>query len=166
MKISEHTLNIFADYFQFYLQDELATGELDEGDWQTPGALERLLVLGPGTICVGTARNMTVPVQIEIYAQREDDLLVDWDQVNECSINVPSGSLVVYGCTDYVPNAIRIKVVPGEYRARILYRNLDSLSANGLEGDDQYVVKLWREPLADLVIMKQRAIPKKADSNE
>jgi hypothetical protein len=56
---------------------------------------------------------------------------------------VTSGRLVVAGCTDYFPDAARIDVPPGSYRARIYSGNLNSLSDDGLDGDDHYRVALW-----------------------
>lgn len=58
-----HKFNLFADYFQIYLQDEGATGDLSES--LTPEAVDRLLAVAPGTIGVGTVGNMTVPVVVE-----------------------------------------------------------------------------------------------------
>ena len=55
---------LFADYFQFYLQDEAASGDLSDA-W-TPEAVEQLLAIGPGVIGVGTVRNVDVPVEIEV----------------------------------------------------------------------------------------------------
>lgn len=43
---------LFVDYFQFYLQDERASGDLSER-W-TQEAVDRLLATAPGTIGVGT----------------------------------------------------------------------------------------------------------------
>jgi hypothetical protein len=62
--MAEHHFDLFADYFQFYLQDEQADGDLSES-W-TKEATENLLALAPGTIGVGTVRNMTVPVMVEV----------------------------------------------------------------------------------------------------
>ncbi len=56
---------LFADYFQFYIQDENAAGDLSLS-W-TQQAVAMLLALAPGTIGVGTVRNMTVPVTIKIF---------------------------------------------------------------------------------------------------
>jgi hypothetical protein len=148
-------LSLFADYYQFYLQDEKAKGDLSDS-WN-PEATQNLMALAPGTIGIGTARNMTVPVVIEIL-DRDPGLNLDgWDQINECSIDVPSGKLVVAGCTDYYPDAKRIAVTPGTYRARLLYKNLDQLSDDGLEGDDAYVVLLWPGPTIPARIVKARA---------
>lgn len=154
---TKYELRIFADYFQFYLQDEDAS-EQDDGDWKEPGAIERLLVVGRGIIRVGTARNMTVPVTIEICDAKPDLSFDEWDQVNECSLEIPSGSLVVAGCTDYFPDALRIKVEPATYRARIFYGKLNSLRENDLEGDDHYSIFLWKEKSGPLVVFKQRQI--------
>ena len=55
--------DIFADYHQFYLQDDDQTfGDLSEA-W-TEEATERLLAVAPHVIGVGTVRNTTVPVSL------------------------------------------------------------------------------------------------------
>ncbi len=147
-------LSLFADYFQFYLQDESSKGDLSES-W-TQDAVDRLLALTPGTIGVGTVRNMNVPVVLEIADHAPHDDPATWDQINECSIDVPSGRLVVAGCTDYFPDARRIELLPGSYRARIYYGNLNALSADGLEGDDHYKIVLWSAASEPMKTIKQR----------
>jgi len=151
-----HEFELFADYFQFYLQDELAEGDLSESWDQT--AVDRLLAVAPGTIGVGTVRNMDVPVTVEIHDEAPTDEAANWDQINECSMDVPSGRIVVAGCTDYLPEAARIAVEPGCYRARIYYGRLDSLSEDGLDGDDQYRIALWPAPPREIEILKQRVV--------
>jgi|SRR5579863_1893068 len=145
--------NLFADYYQFYLKDESVAGDLSES-W-TQDAVDRLLAVAPGTVGVGTVRNMNVPVVVEIAdgAPPDDDLSV-WDQANECDLDVPSGRLAIAGCTDYFPDASRIELPPGSYRARIYYGKLNTLSTNGLEGDDHYKIVLWSAPPGPLKIMK------------
>lgn len=64
--IKTYKFDLFADYFQFYLQDEWAGG--DSGEIWTEEAAARLLALAPGVIVVGAVRNITVPVTIEIRA--------------------------------------------------------------------------------------------------
>jgi len=100
---------------------------------------------------------MKVPVVVEIADQAPDDDVAQWDQVNECSIDVPSGRLVVVGCTDYFPDAARIDLPPGSYRARIYYGSLGVLNPNGLEGDDHYRVVLWNAPPSSVRVLKERA---------
>jgi hypothetical protein len=155
MATQRHHFDLFADYHQFYLQDEPAGGNL--GDSWTQEATDRLLAITDGTIGVGTVRNMTVPVDIEVLDAAPNDSFKDWDQVNECSINVKSGRVVIAGCTDYFPDAARIQVAPAMYRVRIYYGKLDTLSENGLEGEDHYRVVLWPGDPTPPVVLKQRA---------
>lgn len=146
---------LLADYFQFYLQDE-AIPALDPQAW-TAEAVTRLLAVGNGFLMVGTVRNMPVTVSVEILESEPSKELSKWDQVNECSLEVSTGRMVVAGCTDYFPDAARIAVSPGWHRARISYGNLDSVSEDGLKGDDFYKLSLWpaASPLP-LTVLKQR----------
>lgn len=96
-----HEFNLFADYFQIYLQDGGATG--DQSESVAPEAVDRLLAVPPRTIGVGTARNTTAPVVAEIADGPPGDDFGAWDQGNECSIDLSSGRLVIAGCTDYFP---------------------------------------------------------------
>src|SRR5262245_38672877 len=66
-KIKSAELSLFADYFQFYIQDEAVVGDLSQS-WGEE-ATSRLLAIAPGTIGIGTVRNMDVPVVIEIHDQ-------------------------------------------------------------------------------------------------
>lgn len=150
----KHHFEIFADYFQFYIQDEPAKGDL--GDSWDQEAVDRLLAITDGTIGVGTVRNTTVPVDIEVSDCEPHEPLDRWDQVNECSIDITSGRLVVAGCTDYFPDAARIVVPPGTYVARIYYADLDSLSEDGLEGKDYYRIQLWPGHSSTLRVIKPR----------
>ncbi|MDP9900671.1 hypothetical protein [Variovorax ginsengisoli] len=147
--------DVFADYFQFYLQDESAESNL--GACWTDEAVERLLVVAPpGTIGIGTVRNMSVPVAVEVAGAQPDPDFESWDYVAECALEVPSGRIVIAGCTDYFPDAPRIDVEPGSYRVRISYGALDSVSEDGLEGRDHYRLQLWPAPSTGLRILKPR----------
>jgi hypothetical protein len=144
---------LFADYHQFYLQDEGASGNLSDA-W-TPAASERLLALAECTIGVGTVRSMTVPVTVEIVDAAPTDEWAVWDHVNECSIEIPSGRIVIAGCTDYFPDAARIELTPGCYRARVYYGGLKSLSEDGLSGEDHYEIVLWPGDPIEPRVLKQ-----------
>jgi len=150
----KYEFELFADYHQFYLQDEEADGNLSNS-W-TEQATKDLLALAPGTIGVGTVRDMDVPVIVEVHDSEPTEDLTSWHHVTECSIDIPSGKVVVAGCTDYFPDAARISVEPGVYRARIFYGELDSLSEDGLDGDDKYKVALWRGEMIEPKIIKRR----------
>lgn len=146
---------LFADYFQFYLQEESVDGNL--GDSWTDEAVARLLAVAPGTVGVGTVRNMDVPVTVELLDDVPDSDLDKWDHVAECSLEVSSGRIVIAGCTDYFPAASRIEVEPGVYRVRVSYGSLDTLSADGLDGDDRYRVQMWQASAIEPCVIKQRA---------
>jgi hypothetical protein len=145
---------LFADYFQFYVQDEKAAGDLSDS-W-TPDAVARLLATAPGTVGVGTVRNVDVPVEIEVSNSEPDTDLSAWDQINECSVEVPSGRLVVAGYTDYFPDAERIDLAPGTYRVRVFYGSLDSVSDDGLDGSDHYRLVLWPGTPCEVTVLKDR----------
>jgi hypothetical protein len=148
-------LSLFADYHQFYIQDEAVGGDLSEA-WNDE-ATDRLLAIAPGTIGIGTVRNMDVPVTVEIHDREPGDDSSEWDHVVEASLEVTSGRTVIAGCTDYFPDAMRIPVNRGTYRARVSYGGLDTLSADGLEGDDHYRLQLWFAAPIAVRILKQRA---------
>lgn len=147
--------SLFADYFQFYLQDELADGDLSES-WDEE-ATARMLALAPGTVGIGTVRNMDVPVTLEIHDQEPNPDLEDWDQVVECGMEVSSSRIVIAGCTDYFPDAGRVELPNGIYRVRASFGGLDTVSENALEGEDRYRLQLWPASLiVEPAILKLR----------
>jgi hypothetical protein len=146
--------SLFADYFQFYIQDEAVDGDLS-ASWSEE-ATERLLAIAPGVIGIGTARNMDVPVLLEIHDDEPAEDFFHWDHVVECGLNVTSGRLVIAGCTDYFPEAARVDLISGEYRARVSFGALDKLSEDRLDGEDNYRVQLWPGSAIAPRIIKQR----------
>jgi hypothetical protein len=156
--LSRFSLSIFADYFQFYIEDDGAPlAEVDFSDAWTKETVERQIVATRRAIGVGTSRNMTVPIVIEIAATCPDDDPAA-ELVTEASFEVTSGRLVILGCTDYAPSATRIEVVPGRHRARVFYYDLEKLSEDGLEGDDSYRIVLWpdSEVIAPRILVDRR----------
>lgn len=130
-------LNLFADYFQFYIQDD----DIDVGDlsnaW-TEDAVTNLLAETERAIGIGTVRNMDVPVYIQIDNELPNLNSDEWDKINETELKCETGRLVVAGCTDYYPDAQRIDLSPGNYKVVIGYKGLDTLSEDGLDGRDCY----------------------------
>ncbi len=114
-----------------------------------------MIAVAPGIIGIGTARNMTVPVHVDLLDRHPDDDFDSWDHVTEASLDVPSGQMVIAGCSDYFPEATRVWVTPGSYRVRIYSRGLGSISENGLEGDDQYHMVIWSEEHSSPKILKK-----------
>jgi hypothetical protein len=153
--MKKESLTLFADYFQFYLQDDDSeVGNLSDA-WTTE-AVSRKLAIAPGTIGVGTARNMDVPVEIQIHEKEPKIKFDEWDLINQCSIEIKTGRIVVAGCTDYFPDAIRIEVAPDIYQAIICYKGLDSISDDGLDGDDSYLIHLFPDEKIKPRTLKER----------
>jgi hypothetical protein len=134
-----YRLRVFPDYHQFYLHD----GEVDPGDFEemwTEGSLRRRLFIAPGILAILTARNVTVPVEIEVPRAAPNDDFSRWDAVIESGILVPSGSLFVSAVTS--ESADQIDLAPGCYLARIYYGGLETVTSD-LDGKDHYKVVLW-----------------------
>ena len=153
--MQRHELQIFADYHQFYLQDDDDSyGDLSDA-W-TEEATERLLAVAPHVVGIGTVRNVNVPVSIEIYERQPSIDHSEWDQLNLASLEVTTGRLVVAGCTDYYPDAVRIEMPPGTYEVLVCYSGLDTISENGLEGNDRYSVAIYPGKLQEPQVLKAR----------
>lgn len=133
--------NLFADYFAFVIQDEEVNPDFSKSI--TDKTIEQMIIVLPGAISIGTARNTEVPVDVEVLTEAPIGDQESWDRVNECSISILSGKLVVMGGSDYFPEATRIEVKPGLYGIRVYYRGLNTLSEDELSGNDSYRVVLW-----------------------
>ena len=145
---------LFADYFQFYVAD--TQFRADTGEIWTTEATDRMLATGEDLLAVGTARNIEVPVAIELLSAPPDDDFDHWQQVIDCSLALTSGAFVAMGCTDYQPDALTREITPGTYRARVSYRGLDTLSDDGLDGEDFYRVQLWPGETCAVNVIKRR----------
>jgi hypothetical protein len=154
MLLEYHKYQLFADYFQFYVED-VNPEDTTEHIWDDKKTIEIGLALGKGIIAVGTERNFTVPFSLEIHDSEPEDDFSAWDKINECSIDIPSGIIVISGCTDYRPDSARVQVNPGLYRARIYYGGLDTITDFD-KGEDHYKMVLWMAPYSSLRILKER----------
>ena len=135
------TFIVFADYFQFVVQDENA--EDDFATIWTEDALAAQTAFGQSAVCPGTLRNVDVPVEIVVAEGDPHVSLEDVDHAVEGSIEVSSGRLVVMSCTGYLPDAPRIEVEPGTYRALAVMSGIDSIETEWEPADDKYTVYLW-----------------------
>jgi len=133
---------IFADYFQIYLRDE-AHSELP--DDYTEESIAHRLMAGPTGIIIHTARNMSVPVCVEWHDQRPTSDLDTFQHVVDAGFRCPTGQLVLAGMTDDESTSPRLVVGAGLLGVRVSCSGLDTLSEDGLDGEDQYLVQLWPE---------------------
>lgn len=142
MRIRKLDFEIYADYHQFYLEDE--TSPHETGEIWTKETVEQMIAASEKLVAVGTARYETVPVTIEFHDSEPELELENYSRVNECSLEVASNKLILAGCTEYLPDATRIDVEPAIYRVRVLYGNLESVK-DDWEGEDFYVLQLWKD---------------------
>ncbi len=144
MEIQEIKLELFANHFQFYLQDEKA--KRDFGNKWTKETAKMRLATMKGVVAIVTATTVNVLVTIKIFDEAPAFLLDQkntFEKINECDLEVVSEKIVVLGFTDYFPDAKRIELENGIYKVRIYYGNPDKISENGLEGEDFYEIHLW-----------------------
>lgn len=148
-----HEFEVFADYNQFYVWD----GGLDRRapENYTDEDVRRMVKVAPNVVVIQPVRNMTVPVRLEVHEADPGFVASEWDHVVECSLDLPTGHLQVEECTG--GTKLNLRVPAGSYRVRALFGNLDSLSDDGLNGDDRYCVVLWRGLPVALEVVKQWA---------
>jgi len=108
-----------AEFNQFYLQDESVKGEVD---WTVQEGHDNL-AYNFGIIAVGTNCDRVVPVEVQILSSEPPLNAERWDHLVDCSIDVPSGRLVISGLFEEFATAARINLEPGRYRARVCYGN-------------------------------------------
>ena len=142
---------IFADYFQFYLWD--AGAKPSPPTDYTQDDLVHRIKSSPHVVVIQPVRNMDVPVSLELAETAPPLDLAEFDHVAETSLDLPSGRLEIHECTGGSIDIL--DVAPGTYRVRACFKGLDTLSEDGLDGDDQYLITLWPAPAAPLVVFKQ-----------
>jgi len=151
--MTEIITSLFADYCQFYVQDDSLAG-IVELSWNDE-AIGARVALAPNAFAVSTARNMEVPVRLVILPQEPELTQNLWDHIVEFSISVNAPKLIIAGCTEYLPEAQTLALEPGHYQVRVLFANLGDLSEDGLDGGDHYQVEMWQGPTRPLRVLKQ-----------
>lgn len=136
-----HTFTVFADYFQFIVQDENSNDNFAE-IW-TPAALAAQTAFGRSAVCPGTLRNVDVPVEVIVTGSDPELNLDEVDHAVEGSIEVPTGRVVVMGCTQYFPDAPRFEIEPGTYRLLAVMQGTGSIKNEWDPAEDKYLVYLW-----------------------
>jgi len=147
----EYHLEVFADYYQFHIQEPGAAGE-SMTDW-TAADVAVMAKVDFSVVALCPVRNMTVPVHLEI---RDTEPVYDLEGVDHairCSLDLPSGELQVSEAwgTEY----LRLRLPGGTYGLLALYCGLGTLSEDGLDGDDSYRVILWPSSPCPLTVLKQ-----------
>lgn len=143
---------LFADYHQIVLLDGIETALPED---VTDADIGRRLGIGPGSVVIHTARNMMVPVTVEILGHPPaPDAFAAWDHVTECDLTIRTGAVIIAGLTHIMETSPRIPLANGNYRVRTCHGNLGTISADGLDGDDSYTILLWRAPPQGVAVLK------------
>ena len=144
------SLQLFADYHQFYVQDGGINPPAPE-DWSEED-VERRCKVANNVVVVCPLRPMTVPVEVVLHKEEPSSSPSEADHIVECSLAVPTGRLQVHECTG--GPVLNWQVAPGVLRVRLSYFNLGTIDDTGLQGDDRYMVELWPGPPASLELVK------------
>ena len=154
-----HELIVFADNFQFQLQDQSEEPEFPD-EWSESLA-SQLFVSGDRVVGIGTVRDLDVEVTVIIHSDPMDENKIhsmpdcaDFDHVVQTNIYLPSGRMVVTGCTESYDEVSKMELPPGAYGMRIFWSNLDSTDELGFEGDDHYKIELWPETFLEEQVIK------------
>lgn len=136
-----HQFTIFADYFQFIVQDESSKDDFSSIWTQESHSLA--IATGETAICPVTLRNVDVQVEIHVCDIEPTISLDDFDHAVETSVDIPSGTVVVMGCTDYFPEAPRFHIANGSYRVFFGMQGTNSIVTEWEPANDKYIVYLW-----------------------
>lgn len=145
-----YSLNFSTEYYQFYILDSKTKATTDADDFWCPDADKRRLAIGEGLLGVTIATYGNVNGELRILTQKPE-LDKSADHVVEASVRFLSGLLEVKNCTGY-ETQLAIPLSITTYRIRISSYNLGSVE--GDEGDDYYIVEIWKSQFAKSSILK------------
>ena len=143
---------LMADYHQIFLAD--AANDPSTPEEVTDRHIRDRLLLAPGVLVLMTARNMVVPLRVELHGAEPGRFIEAADHVVVGGL-ASSGRIGIAGLTDYWPDAARAAVPPGDLCAMVVSRGLGSLSEDGLDGADRYEVHLWPGRSEGVRVLKQ-----------
>lgn len=148
-----HKFQLFADYFQLYITDD--NSKTDTSDIWNDKSLEFKLAVSKSTLAIGTFRNMDVLLEIEICTEEPNINLEEWDHASKGYLTIETGRCVVFGCTDYLPDAKRVDLPNGNYSAISLAKGLNTITEEWEDAEDLYKVYLWPSSVRDYKSLKQ-----------
>jgi hypothetical protein len=145
-------LDVFADYHQFYIWDP-DLPEVAAPEHYTDADLENRVKTGPGVVVIQPIRNMTVPVDVEIFDADPDYHINEWQHIAEAPLTVTNHRIEIHECTG---GSLALLPAPARHcTVRALFKGLDTLSENGLKGSDIYQVQIFPSIGFELRIVKK-----------
>ena len=142
--------SIDADYHQFHLQDAtIAKGGLADA-WTTE-AQARDVAIAPFIVGIGTRRDTSVWLDLEAHdAKPKLEQAKNWTRIVECSLELPSGHLVITSPTLALSESNQVILPPNCYRLRVHFGKLNK------RGTHRYKVWLWEEAYAPVNIIEPK----------
>ena len=126
------------DYFQFHLKDS-ETNETLKDAW-TKEALSKSLAISKYIIGVGTQRDTTAKIIIEVFdTEPALDTKTKWRQILDSELNLPSGNLILTSPTLEESSQKNIRLIPDVYRLRIYFNDEKK------RGSHSYKIDFWRK---------------------
>ena len=145
-------LNVFADYYQFYIWDPDLPGVAAPEDY-TDADIENRVKAAPGVVVIQPVRNMTVSVDFEIYDSDPGFHINEWQHVAEAPLVLSKNRMEIHECT-----GDSLALLPGpaaECTVRALFKGLNTISEDGLEGKDTYRVQVFPATRSEIRLIKK-----------
>jgi hypothetical protein len=128
-----HKFEVFADYHQFYLMDAGIEPHIPEE--VTEEDMLRRLRTAPHIVVFHTESAAHVTVEVA-FVSEPTEAEAAWEHQAAFSLSLPSGTVALCGCTDFVPECSRMTVAPGSYSGHAYF-------AGSTGSDERYCLVLW-----------------------
>ncbi len=142
------------DYHQIYLCDSSLPVLPDD---YSDEMIARRVMSGPEAIVLQIEREMPVPIDVVLHDARPMLDSAAFQHVVETSLTASSGVLVLAPLLAYAPDAPHLTVPAGKLGAIVTFDGLDTLSDDGLEGNDRYAIHVWPDANSsgEVVVLKR-----------
>ncbi|MEJ1117034.1 hypothetical protein V9K92_00900 [Phyllobacterium sp. CCNWLW109] len=143
---------LLADYHQIYLEDAAISASLP-AIWRD-GDVEARILVGKHSVTFATARNLSVPVRVELHDVKPE---IDARTADHIVVGnfLTLGKIVIAGLLDYIPEAKHADVPAGNLCAMAVSTGLGTLSEDGIQGDDRYSIHLWPCEQKGVTVLRQ-----------
>lgn len=138
---------VFADYNQFFLLDDDLQPSYPE--IVTQSVLDDRCQVEPSVLAVYTALPREVSVEMRVYRSTPEIDHGIWAHVVQGALAIPSGRLVLAGCTDYLPDCSRVQVPQGMLEFLLCGRGFD------VDAEEEYLVALWPGQSRPIEVIKR-----------
>mgnify|MGYP000296529651 CR=1 FL=1 len=108
---------IFADYHQIILSDGNSFDESREILWNDL-ELSQMIVVRNHFLVIEARRNLTVDVYLEVHVDFTPNIN-GWDHLVECSIQITTGELRIFGTSDSIADGHSIQIGRASCRERV-----------------------------------------------